>query len=246
MRERHVVIVAFDGVQPLDVVGPHEVFAGAGRAAAALGRSGSYRVTLASRAGGTVRAESGLELGTVALPDAAARIDTVIVAGGVRRRRSRPGRAPPRMDPGGRPALPAGGDGVLGRLRGRRDRAHGGPAGHDPLGTRPPARRRAPGADRGQRPHLHPRREVLVERGRHGGDRPLPRVGPGGPGGGCRADGGALARHVPPSSRRPDPVRVTRLGAPRRAVDGTGGPEPRGSRSRGRPPPARRWPPRPA
>ncbi len=82
MRERHVVIVAFDGVQPLDAVGPHEVFAGAGRAAAALGRSGSYRVTLASTAGGAVRAESGLELGTVALPDAAARIDTVIVAGG--------------------------------------------------------------------------------------------------------------------------------------------------------------------
>ena len=30
-RERRVVIVAFDGVQPLDVAGPHEVFAGAGR-----------------------------------------------------------------------------------------------------------------------------------------------------------------------------------------------------------------------
>ena len=60
MRERHVVIVAFDGVQPLDAVGPHEVFAGAGRAAASVGRAGGYRVTLASRAGGTVRAESGL------------------------------------------------------------------------------------------------------------------------------------------------------------------------------------------
>ncbi len=87
MRERHVVIVAFDGVQPLDAVGPHEVFAGAGRAAAALGRSGTgtYRVTVASGAGGTVRAESGLELGTVALPDPvdpAERVDTVIVAGG--------------------------------------------------------------------------------------------------------------------------------------------------------------------
>ncbi len=85
MRERHVVIVAFDGVQPLDAVGPHEVFAGAGRAAAALGRSGAYRVTVASGEGGTVRAESGLELGTVALPDPsdpAERIDTVIVAGG--------------------------------------------------------------------------------------------------------------------------------------------------------------------
>jgi transcriptional regulator GlxA family with amidase domain len=81
MRERHVVIVAFDGLQPLDAVGPHEVFAGATRAAAALGRAG-YRVTLTSRQGGPVRAESGLEMGTAPLPDGAARIDTLVLAGG--------------------------------------------------------------------------------------------------------------------------------------------------------------------
>ena len=63
------MIVAFDGLQPLDAVGPHEVFSGAGRAAAALGRAGSYRVTLASPGGATVRAESGLVLGTAPLPD---------------------------------------------------------------------------------------------------------------------------------------------------------------------------------
>ena len=82
MRERHVVIVAFDGLQPLDAVGPHEVFAGAARAAAALGRAGGYRVTVASRRGGPVRAESGLELGTMPLPDATERIDTLVLAGG--------------------------------------------------------------------------------------------------------------------------------------------------------------------
>jgi len=82
MRERHVVIVAFDGLQPLDAVGPHEVFAGAARAAAALGRAGGYRVTVASRRGGPVQAESGLELGTVPLPDATERIDTLVLAGG--------------------------------------------------------------------------------------------------------------------------------------------------------------------
>jgi transcriptional regulator GlxA family with amidase domain len=82
MRERHVVIVAFDGLQPLDAVGPHEVFAGAARAAADLGRAGGYRVTVASRRGGPVRAESGLELGTVPLPDATERIDTLVLAGG--------------------------------------------------------------------------------------------------------------------------------------------------------------------
>ena len=51
MRERHVVIVAFDGLQPLDAVGPHEVFTGAARAAAALGRTGPYGATIASRRG---------------------------------------------------------------------------------------------------------------------------------------------------------------------------------------------------
>lgn len=82
MKPRHVVIVAFPGVQPLDVVGPFEVFAGATRAAAALGRPGGYRVTLASGAARPVRAESGLGLCTVPLPEPEERIDTVVLAGG--------------------------------------------------------------------------------------------------------------------------------------------------------------------
>jgi transcriptional regulator GlxA family with amidase domain len=82
MKERHVVIVVFDGVQPLDAVGPHEVFAGAGRAAASVGRAGGYRVTLASSGGGVVRAESRLQLGTASLPDAGEPIDTLMLAGG--------------------------------------------------------------------------------------------------------------------------------------------------------------------
>jgi transcriptional regulator GlxA family with amidase domain len=82
MKERLVVIVAFEGLQPLDAVGPHEVFAGAGRAAAATGRAGRYRISMVSTHGGPVRAQSGLELSTVALPDPARRIDTLVVAGG--------------------------------------------------------------------------------------------------------------------------------------------------------------------
>jgi transcriptional regulator GlxA family with amidase domain len=82
MRDRHVVIVVFDGVQPLDAVGPHEVFAGAGRAAVSVGRAGGYRVTLASGGGGTVQAESGLQLGTAPLPGGHERIDTLVLAGG--------------------------------------------------------------------------------------------------------------------------------------------------------------------
>jgi transcriptional regulator GlxA family with amidase domain len=81
VQQRHIVIVAFDGLQPLDAVGPHEVFAGAGRAAASLGRPGGYRVTVASAGGGGVRAESSLVLGTSPLPESE-RIDTLVLAGG--------------------------------------------------------------------------------------------------------------------------------------------------------------------
>jgi transcriptional regulator GlxA family with amidase domain len=82
VRERHVVIIAFEGVQPIDAVGPHEVFCGARRAAAASGQDMRYRVTLASRTGTTLRAESGLVLGTVPLPDPGESIDTLLIAGG--------------------------------------------------------------------------------------------------------------------------------------------------------------------
>ena len=89
MDERPVVIVAFPGLQSLDVVGPYEVFAGAGPAAAAVGRTGGYRVTLASREGRPVRAGSGLELTTTALPGARSRIDTLVLPGGDRARQAR-------------------------------------------------------------------------------------------------------------------------------------------------------------
>jgi transcriptional regulator GlxA family with amidase domain len=82
-----VVIVGFEGVQPLDVVGPHEVFAGARQAADSLGRAGGYRVTIASRAGTPIRSVSGVTLGTSRLPGAGGargteRIDTLVLAGG--------------------------------------------------------------------------------------------------------------------------------------------------------------------
>jgi len=82
VKERHIAIVAYDGVQPLDIVGPHEVFAGAGQAATSLGRGGRYRVTVASARGGMVRTESGLQLGTVSLPEPENAIDTLVLAGG--------------------------------------------------------------------------------------------------------------------------------------------------------------------
>jgi len=82
MKQRQVVIVAFPGLQSLDAVGPYEVFAGASRAAGLVGLSGGYQVSLASTDGRPVRAESGVGLCTVALPDPAGRIDTLILPGG--------------------------------------------------------------------------------------------------------------------------------------------------------------------
>ncbi len=82
MKQRTVVIVGFPGLQPLDAVGPFEVFAGATRAAAALGRLGGYHVTLASVGAQPLRAGSGLGLCTEALPDPAQQIDTLLIAGG--------------------------------------------------------------------------------------------------------------------------------------------------------------------
>ena len=60
VSELDVVFVAFDGVQPIDVVGPHEVFASAGDAAASLGRRAGYRVRVASAGGGLVRTSTCL------------------------------------------------------------------------------------------------------------------------------------------------------------------------------------------
>jgi transcriptional regulator GlxA family with amidase domain len=82
MKTRSLVVVAFPGVQPLDAIGPIEVFAGANRVARSLGRPVAYQVSLASADGLAVRGESGVELCTTALRDVADPIDTVVLAGG--------------------------------------------------------------------------------------------------------------------------------------------------------------------
>ena len=82
MPSRRVLIVGFEGIQPIDVVGPHEVFHGATRAVQAQGSTEGYDVTLVSRPGGPVRTESGLQLGTQPLPEVSGRLDTLILPGG--------------------------------------------------------------------------------------------------------------------------------------------------------------------
>lgn len=73
-----VVLVAFDGVEAIDIAGPASVFS-----KAELLHPGSYRLHVASPAGGTVLTNGGLSFaGTLSLQQLPAAIDTLIVAGG--------------------------------------------------------------------------------------------------------------------------------------------------------------------
>lgn len=75
---RRIVFVIFDGFQPLDLVGPHEVFQNACRLA------GGYRCEIVAPAAGVVRSASGMPVlaahGVADLDPAG--IDTLVVAGG--------------------------------------------------------------------------------------------------------------------------------------------------------------------
>ena len=78
---RRIVLLGFDGMQSLDLVGPMEVFAIA-NAKRPQGQP-RYEIVIASLEGGTIVSNSGLRLGdTTALADVPAAVDTIIVAGG--------------------------------------------------------------------------------------------------------------------------------------------------------------------
>ncbi len=86
---RRVVIVCYPGIQPLDIVGPHEVFAGANRV---LDQRDStvarYELALCAQTPGPITSESGLAVfAPVQLPapgrgDDLGEIDTLILPGG--------------------------------------------------------------------------------------------------------------------------------------------------------------------
>lgn len=83
-RRRPIVILTFDGFQPLDAIGPSQVFTGGEQL-----RAGTYDVIMASVAGGLVRAEAGpVALDTVPVARLPRQLDTVIVAGGFGARRA--------------------------------------------------------------------------------------------------------------------------------------------------------------
>jgi transcriptional regulator GlxA family with amidase domain len=76
-----IVFAVFPGVQPLDLVGPQEVFAGADSWAAATGHRTRYQLLVAGPEPGPVRAESGLGLHAEPLPPVD-EVDTLVVPGG--------------------------------------------------------------------------------------------------------------------------------------------------------------------
>jgi transcriptional regulator GlxA family with amidase domain len=85
MSPRNVVIVAYPGVQSLDVTGPLEVFAGAKQLIEATRRKDpGYEIRIASPEGAPLSSSSGLILTPHArLSELSYRIDTLIVAGGL-------------------------------------------------------------------------------------------------------------------------------------------------------------------
>ena len=79
-----VVIVAFDGVQSLDVSGPAEVFAGVNTYLRETGGDldAGYDVSIVSLTGDVVETESAVRLATQSFASIRGNIDTLVVAGG--------------------------------------------------------------------------------------------------------------------------------------------------------------------
>jgi transcriptional regulator GlxA family with amidase domain len=80
-KPRRVVILAFPGVQPLDVIGPAEVFAGAD----SLTRGGAYSVEVVAKEPGPIAVRGNGYSLVPKLTTASCRggIDTLVVAGGI-------------------------------------------------------------------------------------------------------------------------------------------------------------------
>jgi transcriptional regulator GlxA family with amidase domain len=78
-QPRTIVLVAYDGLQLLDLAGPAEVFANADR----FHRGDAYRLLVATPGGRRVRTTSGVEIGAdIALDEAPDAFDTLMLVGG--------------------------------------------------------------------------------------------------------------------------------------------------------------------
>jgi transcriptional regulator GlxA family with amidase domain len=81
LASRNIALVVFDHLQPLDLVGPYEVLAGANEFEQAAGRAKPYDVRVVAAAPGAVRSTSGLAIAVEhRLPSDP--VDTIIVVGG--------------------------------------------------------------------------------------------------------------------------------------------------------------------
>lgn len=82
--ERRIVLVGFDGLQALDLVGPLEVFAKANSHAPLEGAAPfRYEVIIASPFGGRISTNSGLQIAdAMPLAEVSQAVDTIMVAGG--------------------------------------------------------------------------------------------------------------------------------------------------------------------
>lgn len=78
---RQVLILGFEGVQALDMIGPFDVFTGASLYAGSVGVDG-YDVRVVSVRGEPVSTGTGLTLVAESLPDPNGPVDTVVLPGG--------------------------------------------------------------------------------------------------------------------------------------------------------------------
>ena len=79
---RVVEVLAFPGVQLLDVTGPLQVFASANEHVAEAGGTPPYLLRVVAKSGQGVTASAGLGIATQPLPRIGERLDTLLVAGG--------------------------------------------------------------------------------------------------------------------------------------------------------------------
>ena len=85
-----VLVPLFDGLQPLDVVGPHEVLAGASRLLDLVGSGPGYAVSLVAAEPGPVSSDSGMRLVADGPLPESGEIGTLLVPGGSGARAMRP------------------------------------------------------------------------------------------------------------------------------------------------------------
>ncbi|MGH8145249.1 MAG: GlxA family transcriptional regulator [Rhodanobacteraceae bacterium] len=79
---RRIELVAFPGVQILDLAGPMQVFVSANDTLAQAGKAPPYATHVVAPDGLPVMASSGLQLATEALPSPDVTVDTLVIAGG--------------------------------------------------------------------------------------------------------------------------------------------------------------------